>query len=83
MVKVVLDTTVLVSAFLRFAQGGVSSELLRFASEGRFELYLSKGILEEVRRVLLSRRHLRDRYRYPDAAALERRGTRRTCDSGC
>jgi predicted nucleic acid-binding protein len=44
--KAVLDTTVLVSALLNLNPGGVSYELLRFAKQGTFELYLSDGILE-------------------------------------
>jgi len=48
MPKAVLDTTVLVSAFLRRLQGGASFELLRLVEEGAFELYTSNEILAEV-----------------------------------
>ncbi len=71
MLSAVLDTTVLVSAFLRPAKGGVSFDLLRLAHEGVFELYLSDDILEETARVLLERAHIRRRYVYPDKAVVE------------
>jgi hypothetical protein len=68
MPRVVLDTTALVSAFLNARSGGAAFELLRFAHEERFELVLSEPILTEVADVLLTRPHLRTRYRYPDNA---------------
>ena len=71
MPKAVIDTTVLVSAFLRLNVGGVSAELLHFAERGSFALFLSLQILDELKRVLLTKRHLRARYQYDDAAALE------------
>lgn len=71
MPKAVIDTTVLVSAFLKLNQGGVSSELLHFAEQGRFDLYLSQGILDELRRVLLTKQHMRSRYQYPDSAVID------------
>jgi predicted nucleic acid-binding protein len=40
MPSAVLDTTVLVSAFIRPQKGGVSFDLLELAHEGAFELYL-------------------------------------------
>jgi putative PIN family toxin of toxin-antitoxin system len=67
----VLDTTVLVSAFLRPVAGGASFEVLRFAREGKFELFLSAAILDEVADTLLTHERLRRRYRYPDAAVEE------------
>lgn len=48
--KAVLDSTVLVSAFLR--KGGASYQLLRFASVGAFAICLADEILDEVKRVL-------------------------------
>jgi putative PIN family toxin of toxin-antitoxin system len=65
MPRAVIDSTVLISAFL--TQRGVSGELLRSARSGAFLLYLSEAILEETQGVLLDdeRRHRR-RYRYPD-----------------
>ena len=41
--RVVFDTTVLVSAFLR--PGGLADELLTLAAEGQFELVLSSAII--------------------------------------
>src|SRR4029450_12719531 len=65
----VLDSTVLISAFL--AQRGVSNELLRYAREGAFLLFLSGEILDEAQGVLLDeeRRH-RQRYHYLNEAAI-------------
>ncbi len=64
--RVVTDTTILVSAFLRPVAGGAAFELLRLAYAGRFALCLSDEILSETADVLLNRRHLRRRYRYSD-----------------
>lgn len=66
MSKVVFDTTILVSALLNFVTGGVSHDLLRFAGEGKFELYLSDDILEETARVLLIGERIRKHYAYTD-----------------
>ena len=65
MPQAVIDSTVLVSAFL--TQRGVSGALLRSARVGAFLLFLSEAILEETQGVLLdnARRHRR-RYRYPN-----------------
>jgi uncharacterized protein len=71
MPRAVLDTTVLVSAFLNPSPGGATSELLQFASERRFTLVLSEPIFSEAEDVLLTRKHLRKRYRYTDAAVAE------------
>ncbi len=71
MTKAVIDTTVLVSAFLKPNPGGVSFELLLFAKEGRFELYLSDGILEEVADALMGYERIRRRYRYSDSSIVE------------
>jgi putative PIN family toxin of toxin-antitoxin system len=69
MPRAVLDSTVLISAFL--AQRGVSNELLRYAREGAFLLCLSEEIFDEAQEVLLDeeRRH-RQRYHYPNEAAI-------------
>jgi putative PIN family toxin of toxin-antitoxin system len=69
MLSAVLDSTVLISAFL--AQRGVSNELLRYAREGAFLLFLSEEILNEAQGVLLDeeRRH-RQRYHYPNEGAI-------------
>ncbi len=71
MLKVVFDTTVLVSAFLRRVQGGVSFDLLQFVEEGLFELYTSDEILEEVADTLITHEHIRRRYQYPETAVVE------------
>src|SRR5436190_6443781 len=68
MPSAVLDTTALVSAFLSPKPGGAAFELLQFAYAGRFALLLSEPILTEVADVLLTRPHLRARYRYTDEA---------------
>jgi putative PIN family toxin of toxin-antitoxin system len=64
MPRAVLDSTVLVSAFL--TQKQLSAELLRHASRGAFVLCLSPAILGETQRVLLESHHIRDRYEYQD-----------------
>ena len=66
MSKAVFDTTILVSALLNFVTGGVSHDLLHFAAEGKFELYLSDDILEETARVLLTGERIRKHYAYTD-----------------
>jgi putative PIN family toxin of toxin-antitoxin system len=71
MVKAVLDSTVLVSAFLKPVSGGVSFELLRFAKQGAFDLCLSNDILEETAGVLLREGRMRKRCAYPDSAVVE------------
>jgi len=71
MPKAVFDTTVLVSAFLRRLQGGVSFDLLQFVEAGAVELYISDEILEELTDTLINREHIRRRYQYPDTAVVE------------
>ena len=66
MPKFVLDTTVLVSAFLRPVAGGAAFEVLRLVDEGKCELFLSNDILEETAGVLLRPGRLRERFRYSD-----------------
>jgi putative PIN family toxin of toxin-antitoxin system len=70
MPSAVLDSTVLISAFL--VQHGVSHELLRYARAGAFLLSLSDKILDETRGVLLDqeRRH-RQRYSYRNEEAIQ------------
>src|SRR5712691_11618407 len=60
----VLDSTMLVSAFL--TEGGVSAELLRYAREGVFLVFLSEDILIETQHTLAYPR-IRERYNYTDA----------------
>ena len=71
MLKAVLDTTVLVSAFLSAKPGRAAFDLLQLASEARFEVVLSEPILAETADVLLTRPHLRSRYRYTDGAVAD------------
>jgi putative PIN family toxin of toxin-antitoxin system len=59
----VIDSTVLVSAFL--TEGGVSAELLRYAREGVFLVFLSEDILTETEHTLAYPR-IRERYDYMD-----------------
>jgi len=67
MPKVVLDSSVLVSAFLNPTPGGASYELLRFAERGAFALYLSEAIVAETTRVLITSTRNRSRYHYTEA----------------
>jgi putative PIN family toxin of toxin-antitoxin system len=68
--KAVLDSVVLISAFITEHKQGVSAVLLGAAERGAFQLYLSEDILAETKRVLLEdRRHLKRRYGYSDEAA--------------
>ncbi len=64
MIRAILDSTVMVSAFLR--QGGVSDVLLGHAYERNFSLYLAEDILAETRPILLETERIRNRYAYPD-----------------
>jgi predicted nucleic acid-binding protein len=61
----------LVSAFLRHVPGGASYELLRFAAEGAFELFLSDEVLEEPARSLAKSERSRRRYQYSDGDIVE------------
>jgi putative PIN family toxin of toxin-antitoxin system len=68
--RVVLDTAVLVSAFITEHKQGISAALLQAAEAGAFQLYLSTDILAETERVLCAdRRHLSRKYRYSEDAA--------------
>ena len=60
----VIDSTVLVSAFL--TEGGVSAELLHYAREGVFLVFLSEDIVTETEHTLAYDR-IRARYNYTDA----------------
>jgi putative PIN family toxin of toxin-antitoxin system len=68
--RAVLDTTVLVSAFLNPAPRGAAAALLDFIG-GAFDLYLSDDILGETERVLLTYTRIRRRYRYADVDVEE------------
>jgi uncharacterized protein len=64
MTKAVLDSSVLVSAFL--ARTGVSRQLLHRAGEGAFVPCAAYEILTETGRVLLTYQRIRKRYTYTD-----------------
>lgn len=58
--RVVLDSVVLVSAFLT---EGLASELLDICGK-EATLYTAEEILQEIRRVLLEKEYIRNRYQY-------------------
>jgi putative PIN family toxin of toxin-antitoxin system len=64
MPKAVLDSSVLVSAFL--TPHGSVVRLLRAPIRNRYDPYLSEFILTETARILLAKSRLRRQYRYPD-----------------
>lgn len=64
MKRAVLDTTVLISAFL--TGEGVSAMLLEEARGGAFVVCLSDEIIDEMRRRLLEPSRMRARYDYSD-----------------
>jgi len=68
MLKAVLDTSILVSAFLKHE--GVNAKVLLGAKD-RYQLYLSEDILEETSLVLLTYGRIRKKYHYSDDEALE------------
>ena len=68
MLKVILDTSILVSAFLKHE--GVNAKVLLGAKD-QYHLYLSEDILEETRLVLLTYDRIRKKYHYSDDEALE------------
>lgn len=67
MLRAVLDTSVLVSAFLR--QGGINAKILH-QGQTLYHLYLSEEILEETGRVLLTYDQIRKKYHYSDEEAM-------------
>jgi uncharacterized protein len=64
-VRVLLDSSVLISAFLR--PDNLAGMLVRDGLDGRFEMCVSLEILKEVKRSLRDKLRLRKRYRYLDA----------------
>lgn len=69
MPRAVLDSTILVSAFL--TPKGPAAELLSYARKGAFHVCLSEEILQETQEVLLGREHIRKRHPYSDEEAVE------------
>ena len=68
MLRAVLDTSILVSAFLR--QSGINANILHCGKD-LYHLYLSEGILEETARVLFTYGRIRKKYHYSDEEARE------------
>jgi uncharacterized protein len=64
MPKAVVDTTVLISAFI--TPEGVAAELIERGRQAAFELCLPRDIIEELRSRLLGRQRIRRRYQYDD-----------------
>ena len=68
MLKAVLDTSILVSAFLKHE--GVNAKIV-LGAKNWYQLYLSEEILEETSLVLLTYERIRKKYHYSDDEALE------------
>jgi hypothetical protein len=68
MLKAVLDTSILVSAFLKHE--GLNAKVL-LGAKNRYQLYLSEDILKETSLVLLTYERIRKKYHYSDGEALE------------
>jgi putative PIN family toxin of toxin-antitoxin system len=71
MLNAVLDSTILVSAFLR--KKGLAAQLLDHAVNGAFEFYFTERIIEETCDVLLNREHLRLNFPYTNQEVEEYR----------
>jgi putative PIN family toxin of toxin-antitoxin system len=73
MPSAVLDTNVLVSAFLFYERRGVPVELLHQARNARFTLVSSHALLDELEGVLTRDSETQERYGYtPEAVAAYR-----------
>ena len=68
MFKAVLDTSILVSAFLKHE--GVNAKIL-LGGKDQYELFLSENILAETKLVLLTYERIRKKYHYTDDEVLE------------
>ena len=68
MLKAILDTSILVSAFLKHE--GVNAKILLGAKD-QYHLYLSEDILEETSLVLLTYERIRKKYHYSNDEALD------------
>ena len=71
--RVVVDSNVLISAFLFRDRGGVPAEVMRLLSEGRIELCLCRAILDEVEGALTRSKQAQRRYNYTPETAAEYR----------
>lgn len=67
--KAVLDSSVLISAFL--TPGNASGALVQAGLDGRFEICVSLEILEETARNLRDKPRLRRRYRYTTEEVIQ------------
>ena len=73
MPRAVVDTNVLVSAFLFYERSGVPALLLRKAAERRFTLVTCRALLKELGDVLVRNAAAQERYGYtPETVALYR-----------
>ena len=68
MLKAVLDTSILVSAFLKHE--GVNAKIL-LGGKDQYELFLSENILAETKLVLLTYERIRKKYHYTDDEVLQ------------
>jgi len=68
MFKAVLDTSIIVSAFLKHE--GVNAKVL-LGGKDQYELFLSEDILAETRLVLLTYERIRKKYHYTDDEVWE------------
>ena len=64
--EVVFDSVILVSAFLAETGEGLAAKLFSLCVTEEI-LYTAEEILQEVRRVLLRKEHIRSKYSYHDA----------------
>lgn len=71
MLSAVLDSTILVSAFLR--KKGLAAQLLDYGVNGAFDFYFTQAIVEETCNVLLTREHLRLNFPYTNQEVEEYR----------
>jgi putative PIN family toxin of toxin-antitoxin system len=69
MLSAVLESTILVSAFLR--KQGLAAQLLDYGVKGAFEFYFTQAIVEETCKVLLNREHLRLNFPYTNKEVEE------------
>lgn len=68
MFKAILDTSILVSAFLKHE--GVNAKVL-LGGKDQYELFLSEDILAETKLVLLTYERIRKKYHYTDDEVWE------------
>jgi len=69
MLSAVLDSTILVSAFLR--KRGLAAQLLDYGVNGAFEFWFTSAIIDETCHVLCNREHLRLNFPYTNQEVEE------------